>query len=79
MLFENLVAAELSRARGRHAPINSAHEGYAVILEEIDEFWAEVRKKRGERSPHQMIHELAHVAAMAQRVAEDVIIPMTEP
>lgn len=33
------VAAELDRARATHAPMNSHHEGYAVILEELDELW----------------------------------------
>ena len=36
----------MERARTKHKPINSAHEGYAVILEELDEFWDEVKKKR---------------------------------
>jgi len=33
------VAAELAKARATHAPMNSHHEGYAVILEELDELW----------------------------------------
>lgn len=33
------VANELKSARATHAPMNSHHEGYAVILEELDELW----------------------------------------
>src|SRR6476619_4813163 len=33
------VQRELSQARATHAPMNSHHEGYAVILEELDELW----------------------------------------
>lgn len=73
--FPSLVAAELTRARAAHpAPHSSAHEGYAVILEELDEFWAEVKKRKPD--PALMLAELVQVAAMCQRCAEDVILPM---
>jgi methylase of polypeptide subunit release factors len=76
MTFADAVARELEKARSQHARINSAHEGYAVILEELQEFWAEVMKKRERRDPLQMLHELIQVGAMAQRVCEDVVEPM---
>jgi hypothetical protein len=47
-----------------------------VILEELDEFWEEVRKKRSQRDPLRMLGELVQIAAMAQRCAEDVVEPM---
>lgn len=72
--FQELQRREIDAARSKHKPINSAHEGYAVILEELDEFWQEVRKKRSERSPDKMVSELVQVAAMAQRTAEDVLM-----
>jgi hypothetical protein len=31
--------AELERAEAKFAPFNSAHEGYAVMLEEVEELW----------------------------------------
>lgn len=70
--FSEMVQEELESARAHHKPINSSHEGYAVILEEVDEFWEEVRKKRSERSVDRMLSELVQVGAMAQRVAEDL-------
>ena len=33
------VAAELNRAL-KWPPFNSAHEGYAILAEEVDELWA---------------------------------------
>lgn len=35
----NEVGEELAKARATHAPMNGHHEGYAVILEEVDELW----------------------------------------
>ena len=73
-LFADLQRQEIEAARSKHRPINSAHEGYSVILEELDEFWEEVRKKRSERSLERMVAELVQIAAMAQRTAEDVCL-----
>ena len=67
------VRCEIERARTKHKPINSAHEGYAVILEELDEFWDEVKKKREMRDKRRMYDELVQIAAMAQRTADDVL------
>ena len=72
--FPDLVRAELIRARDGHGPINSLHEGFAVILEEVDEFKAEVWKKRSKRNLKKTLAELVQVAAMAQRTAEDVLL-----
>ena len=70
--FSTMVEAEIAFARREYAPINSAHEGYSVILEELDEFWEQVRLERGDRSKEKMVSELVQVAAMAQRTAEDL-------
>lgn len=66
------VAAELERARSKHARLNSAHEAYAVLLEELDEFKAEVWKKTRERDRAAMRAELIQLAAMAIRAIEDL-------
>lgn len=68
--FLHKVALELLRAREKHTPpINSPHEGYAVILEEVDEFWDLVKSQRPD--PAKLLEELVQIAAMAERVAED--------
>lgn len=73
MTFADAVAKELASARQKHAPLINAHEGYAVILEELDEFWEEVRKRQAHRDPLAMLKELIQIGAMAQRTAEDVV------
>ena len=70
--FPELVEAEIARARQGHPPQNSLHEGYAVLLEEVDEFWDEVKLRGEKRSPQRTLKELVHVAAMARRTAEDM-------
>lgn len=76
--FAMLVAAELSAAREKHpGKQHSLHEGYAVLLEEVDEFWDEVKKKSSERSPSAILVELIQISAMAQRTAEDVVLGST--
>lgn len=60
---------ELTRARKIHGgqPFNSAHEGFAVLVEEVDELWNEVKKR--EHDPVAMRKEAIQVAAMAIRFA----------
>ena len=69
--FPQLVHAELTAARRGHKPMNSVHEGYAVILEEMEEFWDECKKKSALRDKGRMLDELVQIAAMCQRCAED--------
>ena len=59
------VMNELEMTTARYGEFRSAHEAYAVILEEVDEFWDEVKKKRSDRNPYSMRLELIQVAAMA--------------
>ena len=70
-VFQRHVECELEKARRDHPPINSLHEGYAVILEELQEFWGCVMARQPDAAV--TYGELIQVAAMAQRVAEDVI------
>lgn len=65
-----LVSCEVLRAMNLHKPMNSQHEGYAVILEELDELWGEIKKKEPDKI--KMREEAIHVAAMAVRFCIDV-------
>ena len=58
---------EVKRARVElgHGPMHSAHEGYAVILEELDELWEEVKGHRSPENLAAMRSEAVQVAAMA--------------
>lgn len=67
--FLESVQAELRAARAKHKPINSWHEGYAVILEEVEEFWEEAKRRIPE--PERLHEELIQIAAMAVRTAVD--------
>lgn len=65
-----LAVEELERATGEHGSFASAHEGYAVLKEEVDELWDEV--KAGNASTHRGVSEAVQVAAMALRFLIDV-------
>lgn len=66
------AAGEAVRAAGLHAPCNSAHEGYAVILEELDELKAHVWMNQKKRDISEMRKEAIQVAAMALKFVHDV-------
>ncbi len=72
MSFLDMVRAEVERARSLHGPMNSLHEAYAVILEEVDELWDQCRLRTSERDPKAILDELVHIAAMACRTALDL-------
>lgn len=66
------VGDEVRRASLKHRPMNSSHEAYAVILEELDEFWDEVKLKTEERSNANLRLELIQTAAMCIRAIHDL-------
>lgn len=55
------VKAELYSANNKFPPFNSSHEGYAVLLEEVDEMFDDIKKDLISHS----ILEALQVAAMA--------------
>lgn len=62
MTFEQIITkiqGEVEYARGIHPRFNSHHEAYAVILEELEEWWDSVKADTPDDS------ELISVAAMA--------------
>jgi hypothetical protein len=82
-----LVLDELARATRKFGVFHSAHEGYAVIAEELDELWDEVKKNKGgvdysaPVARCRMAREAIQVAAMALRFLVDVTFDsdLTEP
>ena len=63
------VLIEYYRATSLHGSFNSTHEGYAVIKEEVDELWDEVKKN----GPSKALREEAiQIAAMAIRFCMDI-------
>lgn len=73
MKFEKMVKKEINRAVSMHGPMKSAHEGYSVMLEEMDELWDEIKKKKEKRKDKKMLEEVVQLAAMAQRFALDIL------
>jgi len=64
------VLVELKNAMAKHGSYGGPHEAYAVILEEMDEFWDEVKRKLP--LPAAMKSELVQVAATAIRALIDL-------
>ncbi|MCW4027351.1 MAG: hypothetical protein NWE76_07720 [Candidatus Bathyarchaeota archaeon] len=66
------VVAEVRRAEMKFPPFNTPHEGYAIIKEELDELWEEIRKQYDVRTKEKMRKEALQVAAMAVRFMGDL-------
>jgi hypothetical protein len=64
------VLHELRNARSLFADMHSAHEGIAVIQEEFEELWDEIKEKH--INVLKMRKEAIQLAAMAMRFIEDV-------
>jgi hypothetical protein len=54
-----------------HPEFTSKHHGYAVLLEELEELWDEIKKKKSSKPA--MRDEAVQVAAMAMRFIHDLI------
>lgn len=65
-----MIDIEFGRAISRFPSFNSGHEGKAVIEEELDELWEEVRANRPGAAP--ATREAVQVAAMAMRYVYDL-------
>jgi hypothetical protein len=63
---------ELKRATAKFGMFASSHEGYAVIKEEFDELWDEIKKQYDVRTRENMRKEALQVAAMAMRFVMDI-------
>lgn len=73
MIAVDEVLAELEWALRNWPKFNSAHEGYAVLAEEMDELWDIVKtnpRKNNERKA-QLRREACQVAAMAIRLMHE--------
>ena len=58
---------ESKRAVDKFGFFCSAHEAYAVLLEEVDELWADIKAN----NPEGIREEALQVAAMALRIAAE--------
>jgi len=62
------IIQEYKRATDKFGCFASTHEGYAVILEELDELWDEIKKNSDKET---MRKEAIQVAAMGFRFVVD--------
>ena len=67
------IDEEIQRAINQYPMFNSLHEGYAVLLEEVDELWDLVKIKQKYRydSKANIHRECIQIAAMACRIIID--------
>lgn len=74
----SLVVTEYQRAANRFPPFQSAHEGHAVIREEFEEHWTEIKAIKwdapiAEWRNESLATESIQLAAMALRFIVDLI------
>lgn len=64
---------EMLKARHQYPPFHSYHEGYAIIKEELEELWTEIKKKPSTRDKEKLRKEAIQTAAMSLRFLVDLI------
>ena len=69
-----LIKNEVSRAKTMY-PTNfvNQHEGYAVMLEEVDELWDEIKKNQKNYNLLNQKKEAIQIAAMAVRICVELL------
>jgi NTP pyrophosphatase (non-canonical NTP hydrolase) len=73
-VIEELIDIKKKRDDPNHPwrDYQSFHEGYALLLEELDELWEEVRKKPHKRDKEATRTEAMQIAAVAIRFMVDL-------
>lgn len=59
------IKREYEKAHYENGPLNSLHEGYGLLIEEVQELFDEIRLQPKKRHPSNIRHEAAQVAAVA--------------
>jgi hypothetical protein len=72
--YESLrkIEAEYKRATTLYPQFHSNHEGYAVLKEEVDELWDEIKKSKDVVLNDLMKAELIQIGAMCVRFLNDL-------
>lgn len=67
-----VITAEFFKATKKFGSFHNAHEGYAVLLEEVDELWENIKLNQKTENRIELIKEEAiQVSAMAIRIIFD--------
>ena len=67
-----MIKTELDSANNKYPAFHSTHEGYAVLREEIDELWDEIKVSKSTNANRLMVNEAVQVAAMAIKFIENL-------
>ena len=65
---------EINKGVNKFGNYNSYHEAYAVIKEEFDELWDELKVNADNRDLNKVYKEAIQVAATSYRLAEEIYI-----
>lgn len=66
------IKKEIESAQSKYPALHSNHEAYAVILEEMDELWDEIKKSKDVKGNGRIKSELIQVGAMVLRYLNDL-------
>lgn len=71
--FDRLLKIRYEKLQANaNRPYASIHEGFALLQEEVDELWDEVREKPLLREPGDVLRELVDIILVAKRMAADL-------
>jgi hypothetical protein len=66
------IGGEVASAKSLYNNFHSLHEGYGVLLEEVDELWDMIKASKLIKADDRMKAEAIQIAAMAVRFIEDL-------
>jgi hypothetical protein len=72
MDFVSSISLEYQIARTKFPKLKSAHEGYAVILEELDELWELIKQNKGKSKEASV--EVKQIAAMCLAYYLEIVL-----
>lgn len=67
-----LVNIEIDLANSKYPAFYSTHEGYAILKEELDELWDEIKTSKETNANMLQVNEAIQVAAMAIKFIESL-------
>ncbi len=66
------IIAEYNYSIVKNEPLNSPHEGWALIKQKVDGLWEEIKKNNTDNSKEAIMKEAAQIGAMAMRFMVDL-------
>jgi transcriptional regulator NrdR family protein len=66
------IEIEYFRASDLYPDLHSNHEAYAVIKEEVDELWDEIKKSKETHGNNEIRKELIQIGAMVVRYLDNL-------